>query len=58
MIRIHQISSKKRQSLLFLLRITFDISVEFFKFYYGDFLLLEGILLINILKDIVLEKFK
>lgn len=58
MIRIHQISSKKRQRLLFLLRITFDISVEFFKFHYGDFLLLEGILLINILKDIVLEKFK
>lgn len=58
MIKIHQISSKKRQRLLSLLRIAFDISVEFFKFYYGDFILLEGFILINILKAIVLEKLK
>lgn len=58
MIKIYQPSSKEKQRLFSLFKITFSLLIEFFKFYYGDYILPEGFILIDIIKETIIEKFK
>jgi hypothetical protein len=58
MIKIYQPSSKEKQRLFSLFKITFSLLIEFIKFYCGDYILPEGIILIDIVKERIIEKFK
>jgi hypothetical protein len=58
MTKIYQPNPEEKQFLFFLFKTTFSILVESLKFYFGDYILPEGFLLIDILKEIIIGKFR